>query len=435
MSAPIRIRLENVSKRYWLYNRYRERLGQLVLAPFTHREYARSFWALQDVNLEVHQGETLGVIGVNGSGKSTLLQIIAGTLQPTHGTVQVNGRLTALLELGAGFHTEFTGRENIFLNGATIGISEKEMKRRLDQIIEFAGIGQFIDQPVKLYSSGMYVRLAFAIATSVDPEVLVVDEALAVGDIGFVIKCMHRMHQLREQGTAIILVTHDVQTVRSFCDTTLWLARGLPRMAGSPLDVTSQYIQYLWDQQSNQDAGDKLPSGSENPTQMDFNQISGELISLNNRPDLMRWGTGGLTIEGFQIDNGVSSSMKVFEYGQHLKITVQARALHDIPSDQTGFGIGFRNIKGLDVITSTTYDSGNRLPPLHQGQTVRITFELDNILAPGDYALVLNVEDRTNQPPEYFDYIENATLVKVVSRTPVFSMVLPPVKQTIQIDQ
>jgi lipopolysaccharide transport system ATP-binding protein len=434
MSQPICIQLENVSKRYWLYTRYRERFGQIFLQPFTRRDYARSFWALNDVSLEVRQGETLGVIGVNGSGKSTLLQIVAGTLQPTHGQVKVNGRLTALLELGAGFHTEFTGRENIYLNGATLGISQKEMRRRVDQIIDFAGIGEFIDQPVKLYSSGMYVRLAFSIATSVDPEVLVVDEALAVGDIGFVIKCMHRMHQLREQGTAIILVTHDVQTVRSFCDSALWLAKGKPMMYGSPSDVTSQYIQHLWNQQVEGTPSGESSEGSRKASS-DFQQIYGEMIRPDSRSDLVRWGKGDLVVEGFQIDNGLSNGMKVFEYGQHLTVCIQLRAQKDIGSEDMGVGISLRNIKGLDIITSTTYDAGNRLPPLRKGQAVRVTFSFDNILAPGDYALVISAEDRTTLPPQYLDYIENAVMMKVVSRSRVYSMVLPPVHQIISIEE
>lgn len=432
MSERILVDVKNVGKRYWLYNRYRERLQQLFLAPLTHRSYANTFWALKGVSFTVREGETLGVIGVNGSGKSTLLQIIAGTLQPTEGTVEVKGRLTALLELGAGFHPEFTGRENVFLSGATLGIRESEMKRRFDQIVDFAEIGQFIDQPVKLYSSGMYVRLAFAIATSIDPEVLVVDEALAVGDFGFVIKCMHRMQQLKDQGTAIVLVTHDVQTVRSFCDTALWLADGFPRAYGSPLDVTSQYIQFLWNQHPGQASQENETSAS---APLNPNPVGDEFISLQNRPDLIRWGNGGIKILGYKITNEFENGGQVFEHGQKLKISVRLLAENDIDSDQIGVGIGLRNNKGLDIINPTTYDAGNRLPPLKEGQIVNATFEFDNILAPGDYALVINAEDRMCNPPSYYDYIENAATIKVVSKMPIFSVVLPEVKQTLEIGQ
>lgn len=431
MSQRVLIDVKNVGKRYWLYNRYRERLQQLFLAPLTHHSYAKTFWALKGVSFTVREGETLGVIGVNGSGKSTLLQIIAGTLQPTEGTAVVKGRLTALLELGAGFHPEFSGRENLFLSGATLGIPESEMKRRFDQIVDFAEIGQFIDQPVKLYSSGMYVRLAFAIATSIDPEILVVDEALAVGDFGFVIKCMHRMQQLKDQGTAIVLVTHDVQTVRSFCDTALWLTNGLPSAYGSPLDVTSQYIQYLWNQQpGTASPGDETEPASEPNGSW---QVEDEFISLQDRPDLIRWGNGGIKILGYKITNERENSVQTFEYGQKLKVSVRLLAQNDINSEQIGIGIGLRNNKGLDIINPTTYDAGNRLPPLEEGQIVHATFEFENILAPGDYALVINAEDRMCNPPSYYDYIENAATIKVVSKMPIFSMVLPEVKQTVEV--
>ncbi|WP_322508755.1 ABC transporter ATP-binding protein, partial [Anaerolinea sp.] len=252
MNADEVLHLENISKAYRLYNRQIERLKTLFLTPFTGKEYARTFWALRGINLSVQRGEVLGVIGVNGSGKSTLLQIMAGTLAPTTGRLERRGRLTALLELGAGFHPEFTGRENVYLSGVTLGISEQEMRRRFDEIVAFSGIEDFIDQPVKLYSSGMYVRLAFSIATCVDPEILIVDEALAVGDAGFVMKCMNRMRDLHEQGTAIVLVTHDVQTVRTLCDRAMWLSHGEMRMLGSPMEVTSQYIQMLFEAQQQQ---------------------------------------------------------------------------------------------------------------------------------------------------------------------------------------
>ena len=431
MSKRVLIDLENVGKRYWLYNRYRERLQQLFLAPFTHRHFAKPFWALKGVSFSVREGETLGVIGVNGSGKSTLLQIIAGTLQPTEGKVVVNGRLTALLELGAGFHPEFTGRENLFLSGATLGISEAEMKHRFDQIVDFAGINEFIDQPVKLYSSGMYVRLAFAIATSIDPEILVVDEALAVGDFGFIIKCMHRMQQLKDQGTAIVLVTHDVQTVRSFCDTAIWLKNGLPHAYGSPLEVTSQYIQHLWNQtpEASCDETDNCSEISGN----NLLQRGDGLISLENRPDLIRWGNGGIRILGYSITAHDDNREQILEHGQPLKISIQLIAQSDLDSDHIGIGIGLRNNKGLDIINPTTYDAGHRLPPLREGQLVNVTFEFENILAPGDYALVINAEDRINNPPSYYDYIENAALLRVVSQMPIFSMVLPQIKQTVEI--
>lgn len=412
MTADIRVSVSHVSKRYWLFDKYRERLQQTLLSPILGRDFARPFEALSDVNFSLEAGKVLGVIGRNGSGKSTLLQIIAGTLQPTSGEVSVNGRLTALLELGAGFHPEFTGRENVYLSGATLGIPEREMKKRFDAITEFAGIGDFIDQPVKMYSSGMYVRLAFSIVTSLEPEVLVVDEALAVGDAGFVIKCMNRMKQLKEQGTAILLVTHDVQTVRSFCDQVLWLDRGTVQGYGQPGDVTSRYIQSLWT--------------------MNPEQLQGKPQDELARSDLVRWGSGGVRVESVEFtQDGQSTNM--LELGNSIEVRVEVLAEKDIASEEIGIGIGFRNQKGLDVIISTTFDAGNRLPALTAGQRVRAIFKLKNILAPGDYALVVNVEDRGNAIPQYYDFIENVRLFKVVANQPVFSLVAAPVDQVVEV--
>lgn len=428
MSTDTAISARNVSKRYWLYRRYRDRLRQSFLSGLLGRDFAQPFWALHDINFDVLPGQVLGVIGQNGSGKSTLLQIVVGTLQPTEGSVQKHGRLTALLELGAGFHPEFTGRENIFLSGATLGIPEREMKQRLGQIIDFSGIDEFIDQPVKLYSSGMYVRLAFAIATSVDPEILVVDEALAVGDASFVIKCLKRMEQLKKNGCAILYVTHDIQSVRSFCDRALWLNKGLQAAIGPTLEVTSKYIQFLFNRsrilEENPHAGKPAaPAG-------DATLITGDLIELKDSPDLIRWGTREMIVEGYALRNQDSTTAGIFEYGDRMVVELQVRAVTDIKSADIGFGFAFRNERGLEVINSTTYDVGTRFPPMKQGQRTRLTFELENILAPGMYSLVLSVEDRTSLEIKYYDFIENAAVFRTISQMIISSVVLPDVRQT-----
>jgi lipopolysaccharide transport system ATP-binding protein len=423
MSVQPVVSVEGVSKRYWLYRRHRDRLRQTLLSSLLGRDFAQPFWALRDISFELFPGQVLGVIGQNGSGKSTLLEIVVGTLQPTEGGVHKSGRLTALLELGAGFHLEFTGRENIFLSGATLGISEREMKQRLDQIIDFSGIGEFIDQPVKLYSSGMYVRLAFAIATSVEPEILVVDEALAVGDAGFVIKCMNHMEQLKRGGTAILYVTHDIQSVRSFCDRALWLNQGVQAAAGPTLEVSSKYIQFLFNRSHIREAGAAVlaePAG----------QTPDGLIGLRNTPDLIRWGTREIEVEGFALRSLDSASTEVFEYGQRMVVEFQVRVNVDIQSTEIGFGMAFRNERGLEIINATTYDAGTRYIPMVRGQHIRLTFELENILSPGMYSLVLSAEDRTHVEIKYFDFIENAAVFRTVSQRVISSMVLPEVKQS-----
>ena len=430
--TDIAISVEHLSKMYLLYNRPVDRLKQSLFGPFG-KNFARIFWALRDVSFSVEKGQAIGIIGRNGSGKSTLLQIRAGTLALTEGEYQVNGRVAALLELGAGFNPDFTGRENIFLNGATLGIPEKEMRKMESAIIDFAQIGDFIDQPVKIYSSGMFVRLAFAIATCIEPEILIVDEALAVGDAGFVIKCMNRMREMRERGTTIVLVTHDVQTVRSFCDSVLWLHEGKIRGYGSPADITARYLQFLFEEQNSQIVvvnEQTLNTPSNSKTTINAGEKS---LLLANRPDLTRWGSGEIQIQAFQLDNGLQTGSYLFEYGQQLKLTIQAKAAVDVSSPFIGFGFSFRNTKGLDIITFTTFEDNIHFQGLQAGQTITLNFETKNILAPGSYALVLNIEKRLNNKPQYLDFIENAILFTVVSEKHIFSLVLPDIDHDIQV--
>lgn len=244
MFSEVAISIKNLSKCYQIYDNPRDRLKQFILPRLSRsgKQYFREFWALQNISLDIHRGETLGILGRNGAGKSTLLQIICGTLSQTAGSVDVNGRIAALLELGAGFNPEFTGRENVYLNGSVLGLSIEEIDQRFAEIESFADIGDFIDQPVKSYSSGMYVRLAFAVQACVDPEILIVDEALSVGDIGFQYKCFKRMEALRKKGVTIIMVTHSTGSILDYADRCIVLDRG--RITTNTTDVLSAVLAY-----------------------------------------------------------------------------------------------------------------------------------------------------------------------------------------------
>lgn len=252
MFSDTAIAVENLSKCYHIYDKPRDRLKQFVFPPVQHlfgrrtRSYFREFWALKDVSFEVKKGETVGIVGRNGSGKSTLLQMICGTLNPTEGTIRANGRVAALLELGSGFNPEFTGRENVFLNASVLGLSIDEIEKRFDSIAAFADIGEFVDQPVKNYSSGMVVRLAFAVAINVDPEVLVVDEALSVGDELFQRKCFSRIAAIKESGSTILFVSHSGGTVVEFCDRAILLDSGEQLAIGAPKIIIGKYQKLLY---------------------------------------------------------------------------------------------------------------------------------------------------------------------------------------------
>ena len=217
------IKVENVTKIYRLYDKPIDRLKESI--SLTHKSYHRPFYALQNISFQVEKGETVGIIGTNGSGKSTILKIITGVLKPSEGTVEVNGRISALLELGAGFDMDYTGIENIYMNGSVLGFSKEEMDRKLQEILDFADIGDFVYQPVKTYSSGMLVRLAFALAINVEPEILIIDEALAVGDAFFQAKCFHKLEKIKKSGTTILFVSHDIVSVKKLCSRAVWIER------------------------------------------------------------------------------------------------------------------------------------------------------------------------------------------------------------------
>lgn len=247
MSSNIAIRVSNLGKCYNIYDKPQDRLKQTLWRG--RKQFFREFWALRDVSFEVRKGETVGIIGRNGSGKSTLLQLIVGTLTPSFGEVAVNGRVAALLELGSGFNPDFTGRENIFMNAVILGLNEAEINARFDEIAAFADIGDFIEHPVKTYSSGMIMRLAFAVSVCVSPDILIIDEALGVGDLAFQIKCSERLEKLTQSGVTLLFVSHDIGTVKAFCQTAIYLKEGVMSGMQGAADIVEMYLMDMRDEQ------------------------------------------------------------------------------------------------------------------------------------------------------------------------------------------
>ena len=288
MSSEPAIRIKNLSKYYQLYAQPSDRLKQFLWRG--RRQYFREFWALRDVSFEVTQGQVLGIIGRNGAGKSTLLQLLCGTLTPSSGQVEVRGRIAALLELGSGFNPEFSGRQNVFMSAAIMGLSQQEIEARFEKIVDFSGIRDFIDQPVKTYSSGMYVRLAFSVATSVDPDILVIDEALSVGDGEFARKSFDRIRTMKEAGRTILFCSHSLYQVEAFCDRVIWLDHGEIRHLGAPQDAVQRYSTFLLGDAESGLASPLSASPQENPALQGFARLTHVEIMLDGTVDQVLWG-------------------------------------------------------------------------------------------------------------------------------------------------
>ncbi|MGE6667861.1 ABC transporter ATP-binding protein [Paenibacillus xylanexedens] len=432
MEQNISIRFENVNKMYKLYARPIDRLKEAI-NPFSKKRY-KEYYALKNINMSVYRGETLGIIGRNGSGKSTLLKIMTGVLSPTSGNVEVNGKVSALLELGTGFNPEYTGIENIYMNGLIFGLSREEMDEKLQGIIDFADIGEYLYQPVKMYSSGMFVRLAFAVQTCIEPEILIVDEALAVGDAKFANKCIDHMKKIVEKGATVILVTHDVQQVKSFCDRVIWLNQGEFVAEGDPRSITSKYTRFLFEDTSIEEA---LQENKKIETNIDEFTQNEELIvrerqTWAERAEYTRWGQGGVKVEDFLLKNELDIETSNIDWGEEIELTMTVKAEKDINSDRIGFGFSFRNRTGIDVIVSTTIEEGKSYGPFKKNEEYRISFRLRNILAEGEYLVTLQIEDRTNVTPVYYEFIENAMTIQVFSEQHIYSLVKPPIEQIIR---
>lgn len=336
MSSDFAIVAEQVGKRYALYSKPSDRLKQLLWGRW--RPYQRDFWALQNVNFSIQRGEVVGIVGRNGAGKSTLLQMVCGTLEATEGSLQVKGRVAALLELGAGFSPDFTGLENIYINAAILGLSRGQVDRHLEAILAFADIGEFIHQPVKTYSSGMFMRLAFAVATSVEPDILVIDEALSVGDGAFARKSFDRIMRLKDAGKTILFCSHSMYQVEALCSRALWIDAGQLRMSGSSADVTSAYSASL---------------------NADMAQSALQVTSTTSAIATAGAGCGRITqvyaeVDGNRVAQGIAASVQSAE--SELRITMEFSLDPSLPAPALALGISDSN--GLTIASATTHNDG-----------------------------------------------------------------------------
>jgi len=382
-SDDVVIAVRNVGKVYRLYDRPQDRLKHSLLWRFG-RSYGRDFWALQDVSFEVRRGETFGIIGRNGAGKSTLLQILAGILEPTVGEVHVRGRVAALLELGSGFNPEFTGRENVFLNGAILGIPRSEMERHLDDIVAFADIGPFIDQPVKLYSSGMLMRLAFAVATHVEADVLLIDEVLAVGDVFFRQKCYRWLETLRERGVTIVLVSHVMTEVEQFCRRALLLDGGRGVFVGPAVEAVKRY--YLLEQAR----PSEVPLTETSPPVVVFESVStGEDFwpspeAFLDLSGAVQVSDGGARCTGVALCDAQGRPARVFTQGETASFFYEFEVLRDI--EVPIGGIVLQDARGIHVHGKNTLQYGTPVPiGVPRGSRLRFRQDITLALRPDEY--------------------------------------------------
>ncbi|PKM47903.1 MAG: ABC transporter ATP-binding protein [Firmicutes bacterium HGW-Firmicutes-8] len=399
MDKDIAIKAENVSKVYKLYDKPLDRLKESI-NPFG-KKYHKEFYALNDVSFEVKKGETVGIIGKNGSGKSTLLEIITGVLTPTSGTINVKGKVSALLELGAGFNPELTGIENIYLNGTIMGYSKDEIDKRLKNILSFADIGEFVYQPVKMYSSGMFVRLAFAVAVNVEPNILIVDEALAVGDGKFQLKCFERIKSLQEAGTTILIVSHDLQSIRQFCDFAFLIDKGVLLEIGAPNIIVNHYIRILF---SSEDI--ELP---EVPNKKNENKVGS---TEGNELKEYRYGTQDGIIEYFEVlNNDLKPARAVTTCDEVvMRMIVTAKK----PIEKPIYAMTIKTIKGLEVYGTNSYFQAIPFNALKLGDSIEVTFRQRLALMPGNYYISFGFVELNSDNIVPLDRRYDAVEVKVL---------------------
>jgi len=433
-SDDFAIRIQDLSKCFHIYNTPQDRLKQFVaprlqrIVGATPSQYFQEFWALKDVSFEVKKGQTVGIVGRNGSGKSTLLQIICGTLTPTSGGVETRGRIAALLELGSGFNPEFTGRENVYMNAAILGLSHKEVDERFDDIITFADIGDFIEQPVKTYSSGMVLRLAFAVIAHVDADILVVDEALAVGDVVFTQRCMRFIRAFQKKGT-LLFVSHDMGAVQNLCQQSVWLNNGITQLIGPSTDVAKAYLQ----SNLQEDYGDdfaletvtetaKPPKDGALPAPDDIEKKSSPAVDYkahftvtDNLSDASGWNTGLAEITGLSLEKLEGEDDQIFVGGERVQMTIYARAnaaldrpiLGFLVKDRLGQDLFGENTLPFTDVTPRTVEAGLEF-------SGKFVFTLP-MLPNGEYSVMASVANGTLYDNVQHHYLHDALIINVSS--------------------
>ncbi len=407
----IAIQVSGLEKIYKLYEKPSDRLKESL--GFSGKKRYKEHYALRNVDMTIYRGETVGIIGTNGSGKSTILKIITGVLNPTSGSVKVKGRISALLELGSGFNPEYNGIENVYLNGTMIGFSEKEIDERLEEILNFADIGDYVYQPVKTYSSGMFVRLAFAVAINIEPEILIVDEALSVGDVFFQAKCYHKFEEFKEMGKTILFVSHDLSSVSKYCDRVVLLNKGVKLGEGSPKEMIDAYKQVLVGQYPVPEESESTKENKEGEKVKEQEGALGQEGSVLTNPDLLEYGTKAAVIEEYFIMDGEGRKSSAIIKGQECSVHMSVHFLEDIPAPIFAFTI--KNIKGVEITGTNTMVEKAFLEPVTAGNVKHIVFTQKLDLQGGEYLLSLGVTGYENENFQVYHRLYDVLNLTVIS--------------------
>jgi len=433
MSSEIAIKVNALDKCYHVYDKPQDRLKQSLL-PRIHRLfgkpeklYHRDFWAVKNVSFEIPKGQTIGIIGQNGSGKSTLLQMICGTLTPSSGTIETKGRVAALLELGSGFNPDFSGRDNVYMNAALLGLEKSEIDARFDQIVQFADIGKFIDEPIKSYSSGMMVRLAFSVQAQIDPDILIVDEALSVGDAKFQAKCFDRLRQLKENGTSILLVTHSSEQIVTHCDSAILLERGEVLEQGDPKVVVNRYYDVLFGKDQHVIAVPaSAPAKSSSPKSNSHHlSVDSDLFSARQgyNPYEYRWGDKSAAILDFHTEcEGIEYPLSV-KTGKIITLQLTVSFFKKLINPI--FGLTVKTKEGVTLYGSNTelLSVGSMREAGEADSTVILSATIHANLAPGDYFVSLGIATRDGETITPHDRRYDSIHFAVESPEPFFGLV------------
>lgn len=413
MRSDVAISVKNLTKTYRIFGHPGDRIKQAL--TFGQRRFHREFTALKDVSFEIKKGETIGIVGSNGSGKSTLLQLICGILKPTSGKVDASGRISALLELGAGFNPEFTGRENVYFTGALLELSKSEMDARIDDIVAFADIGEFVDQPVRTYSSGMFVRLSFSVAIHVDPDILVVDEALAVGDVRFQAKCFRRLEILKNGGATILMVSHATEQIARLCDRVLLLDQGRLVAAGDPGSVVSQFLNLLFagsalNARSDSTYTDEVADFTSHDTQEYFR------IRPAYNPHEYRWGNGNAVILDFLLRAGGADHVPhIGNDEENVAVKLKVLFKHDVIFP--AFGLIVKSKDGVTLCGVNSIGQTGISGPRKAGDVIFVEFLLSPHLEPGDYFVSVGVADNIGEDVVPLDRRYDSIHLRVTGQT------------------